>query len=100
MKVWVVWAESYEDIQDIWAICGSEEETKRCIANATEQIRHDEERWDEIVEIASTIDHECRLPYEIEREMDEIAARRSVSSSDGGNYTLPFFSIREYNVMK
>lgn len=102
MKVWVVWAEAevYEEyIQNIWAICGSEEKAKQCIANAQEQVRHDKERWDELIAIACASDGSC-LTNEIEREMDEVGARRSMLPFNEEKPTLPHFSIREYNIMK
>lgn len=96
MKVWVVWAEAYgENIQDIWTICGSKETAEQCIANAHEQIRHDEERWDELAKITS--DPNC-LTSEIEEEMDKIESRRYLVPWRG-NDGLPYFSIREYDVM-
>lgn len=99
MKVWVVWAsngETYEDNnQDIWTICGSKEAAEQCIANAHEQIRHDEERWNELAKITS--DPNC-LTSEIEEEMDKIESRRYLVPWRG-NDGLPYFSIREYDVM-
>lgn len=96
MKVWVVWAEAYgENIQDIWTICGSKEEAEQCITNAHEQVRHDEERWNELITIAS--EYNC-LTDENEREMDKIGTRKELVLWSGGTYILPFFSIREYDV--
>lgn len=99
MKVWVVLAsngENYEDnYQDIWAICGSREAAEQCIANAREQIRHDEERWNELARITS--DPGC-ITSEIEEELDQIESRRYVIPYRGNN-GLPYFSIRKYDVM-
>lgn len=101
MKVWVVWGnngEQYEDnCQDIWAICSSKEAAEQCITNARKQIRYDEERWDELVKIAS--DPDC-ITSEIEEEMDKIESRRYlVPCSWRGQDGLPYFSIREYDIM-
>lgn len=99
MKVWVVLAsngEDYEDnYQDIWAICGSREAAEQCIANAHEQIRHDQERWNELAKITS--DSDC-MTSEIEEELDQIESRR-YSVPCRGNNGLPYFSIRKYDVM-
>lgn len=99
MKVWVVWAnngENYEDnYQNIWTICSSKEAAERCITNANEQIRHDEERWNELARITS--DPDC-VTSEIEVEMDQIESRR-YSVPYRGNNVLPYFSIREYDIM-
>lgn len=99
MKVLVVWAsngENYEDnYQNIWAICSSKEAAEQCITNAHEQIRHDEERWNELARITS--DPDC-VTSEIEVEMDHIDSRR-YSVPYRGNNGLPYFSIREYDIM-
>lgn len=96
MKVWVIWArngEAYEgETKGIWAICGSREAAEQCIANADEQVHHDEERWDELTSITNSFT--C-LTSETEKEMYEIGFRLGLCADDG----LPIFSIREYDVM-
>lgn len=101
MKVWVVWGnngEQYEDnCRDIWAICGSKEAAEQCITNARKQIRYDEERWNELVKITSNQD--C-INNRIEEELDKIESRRYlIPYSRRGKDGLPYFSIREYDVI-
>lgn len=99
MKVWIVWAsngESYEDNnQDIWAVCGSEEEAKRCIANAREQLFRDEERESELQEIRDTRE----LTKDENNELDHILERGYCIPWCGENNGLPYFSIREYETI-
>lgn len=98
MKVWIVWAdngESYEfNCQDIWAVCASEDAAKQCIANASEQIRRDEERLDELRKIRDTRERtkaECS-------ELCQIGTRKDcVPWGDDG--VLPYFSIREFELI-
>ena len=96
MKVWIVWAnngESYEDnYQDIWAVCGSEEAAKQCIANAREQIQRDVERLSEIHKIRDTRKH----TDEEDNELNQILVRSCCRSYE--NDGLPYFSIREYEI--
>lgn len=100
MKVYVIWAsnsESYEDNdQDIWAICGSREAAEQCIANVPEQIRRDEERWNELLKITSDNSY---LDSSVDKEMSEIDYRRYLIHWLGCNDGLPYFYIREYDMM-
>ena len=98
MKVWIVWAsngESYEDnSQDIWAVCGSEDAAKQCIANAREQICRDEDRAYEIRKIMRTRE----LTESEAKELDQIDMRRyCVPRYD--NDRTPCFSIREFELI-
>lgn len=101
MKVWVVLAsndEYYEDnMQDIWAICGSEESAKWCItdANVRAQISRDNKRYDELQSIIGE-DKNC-CTDEIQREMDKIYIRKLLLPRN--RKALPSFSIREYDIM-
>ena len=98
MKVWIVWAsngESYEDNnQDIWAVCGSEEAAKQCIANAREQLCRDGERESELREIRDTRE----LTKDENNELDHILERDYCIPWCGENNGLPYFSIREYEM--
>ena len=97
MKAWIVWAsngESYEDnYQDIWAVCGSEEAAKQCITNAREQVRRDEERLNELNEIRDT----RKYTDEEHNELNQILGRDYCRSYE--NDGLPYFSIREYEMI-
>ena len=98
MKVWIVWAsncESYEyNNQDIWAVCGSEDAAKQCIANAREQICRDEERAYELQNIMCT----RKLTESEDKELDQIDMRRYCVPRYGNNRT-PYFSIREFELI-
>ena len=98
MKVWIVWAsngESYEDNdQDIWAVCGSEDAAKQCIANAREQFYRDKERAYELQKIRRTRE----LTESEDKELDQIDMRRyCVPRCD--NDRIPYFSIREFELI-
>ena len=98
MKVWIVWAsngQDYEDNnQDIWAVCSSEEEANRCIANAREQLYRDDERESELQEIRDTREL-TKAEYS---ELCQIGTRKNcVPWGDDG--TLPDFSIREFELV-
>ena len=98
MKVWIVWADNDElyefNCQDIWAVCASEDAAKQCIANASEQIRRDEERLDELRKIK----HTRELTESEAKELDQIGTRKScVPWGNGG--VLPDFSIREFELI-
>ena len=98
MKVWIVWADNDElyefNCQDIWAVCASEDAAKQCIANASEQIRRDEERLDELRKIK----HTRELTESEAKELGQIDRRRYCvpwSSND----KIPYFSIREFELI-
>ena len=98
MKVWIVWADNDElyefNCQDIWAVCASEDAAKQCIANASEQIRRDEERLDELRKIK----HTRELTESEAKELGQIGTRKDcVPWGDDG--TLPDFSIREFELI-
>lgn len=99
MKSWIVWAdngESYEDNNcDIWAVCGSEEAAKLCIANAREQLASDEKRRSELQAISRTRE----LTKSESNELDQIDLRAYCVPWRENN-GLPYFSIREYDVME
>ena len=95
MKVWIVWAsngESYEyNVQDIWAVCSSEEAAIWYIHNAHKQIRHDEERYEELREI----EHARELTKAEITELSWIETRsRCAPWGD-----IPYLSIREYEMI-
>ena len=98
MKVWIVWADNDElyefNCQDIWAVCASENAAKQCIANASEQIRRDEERLDELRKIKRTRE----LTESEAKELGQIDMRKYCIPRycDDG---LPHFSIREFEVI-
>ena len=97
MKVWIVWADNDElyefNCQDIWAVCASEDAAKQCIANASEQIRRDEERLDELRKIK----HTRELTESEAKELDQIDMRGyCVPRYD--NDRIPYFSIREFEL--
>ena len=98
MKVWIVWASNGEPCednnQDIWAVCGSEDAAKQCIANAREQICRDEERDYEL----RNINHTRELTESEAKELDQIEMRRYCIPWRG-NDGLPYFSIREFEVI-
>ena len=95
MKVWIVWAsngESYEyNVQDIWAVCSSEEAAMRCIHNAREQIRRDEERYEELREI----EHARELTKAEITELSWIETRSRCTPWED----IPCLSIREYEMI-
>lgn len=99
MKVWIVWAsngELYEDNnQDIWAVCDSEESAGRCIANAKEQILRDRKRREELLDIRMT----RGLTESEVIEENQIILRQCCIPWCDENNGLPYFSIREYEVM-
>ena len=99
MKVWVVWAsngEAYEDNnQDIWAVCSSEEAAKQCIANACEQLCRDEERENKLYDIRNTRE----LTKDENNELDHILERGHCIPWCGEGMGLPYFSIREYEMI-
>ena len=98
MKVWIVWADNGEwyelNIQDIWAVCASENAAKQCIANASEQIRLDKERENELLKIRDTREL-TKAEYS---ELYQIGTRKDcVPWGDDG--MLPDFSIREFELV-
>ena len=96
MNVWIVWAsngESYEyNEQDIWAVCSSEEAAMWCIHNAREQIRRDEERYEELREIK----HARELAKAEITELSRIEKRRRCTP---WGEDVPYLSIREYEMI-
>lgn len=102
MKIWIVWANNGEravegikqDIWEIWEICDSKEEAEQCIANVREQLRHDEERWNELTKITSDCNY---LTSEIKQELRDIEDRRRMVPLKGNN-GLPYLSLESLDI--
>lgn len=99
MKVWIVWASNGQDYdgnnQDIWAVCGSEEAAKKCIANAREQLCRDDERESKLQGIRDTRE----LTKDENNELNHILERGYCVPWCGENNGLPYLSIREYEMV-
>lgn len=99
MKIWIVWADNggktaEDSKQDIWEICDSKEEAEKCVANAREQLLHDEERWNDLTKITSDCNY---LTNEIKQELRDIEDRRRLIPLKGNN-GLPYFSIESLDI--